>query len=335
MNNTTITQQHIEDIDSEITWKKGTNILGHVDTLDDYFYAHITLSNGYELEVYFNDESLYELLEEKFLVRKSGAGTNTKGKIYFNSKKLERAYGIFDDITNEAYIEGDGFGIFKSAISGLATLLGCQDNGILPVHGSAIYSDSIGGVSLIGAHRVGKTTGLLNIAHILGEGNIISDDWLQAQIGEKSMSVSTTDNSISLSTRTVQENPHIPQLNTSKVLGDVKRRKTSYKPSDLLGSRFIETTSEIEINSIILLVTGVKDAVTILGNDITNVPSFITGATYHFPYYTVSIRERHKGIWQSGLERIKPKIIVFDHSHFEMMVDGYATLVDILVRGKK
>ena len=334
MHNSVITQYYIEDIDSEITWEKWTNITNHVDSHDNYFHANINLSNWYELEVYFNDEPLYELLEEKFLVRRNWVWTNAKGRIYFNSKKSERAYWVFDDITNEAYIEGDWFWIFKSAISGIATLLWGQDNWVLPVHGSAIYSDSIGWVSLIGAHRVWKTTGLLNMAHILWEWNIISDDWLQAQIWEKSVSVSTTDNSISLSTRTVQENPHIPQLNTSKVLWDVGRRKTSYTPSDLLWSRFLETTPEIEINSIILLVTWVKDAVTILGNDITNVPNFITRATYHFPYYTESLRKRHERIWQNGLERTKPRIIIYDHTHFERMIDWYSTLVDTLMKWK-
>lgn len=334
MNSPIISDTHIENIDSEITWVQWKDIPSNIESLDQYFYAFLTLSNWYKIQVYFNDESLYELLEEKFHIERYNNWNNPEWTIFFDSAHKDRAFWIFDDTKNQAYVVWDGFWIFKSAISGLATLLWSNGETCLPVHGSAIHSSQIGGVSLIGAHRVWKTTWLLNMSHLLWEWNVISDDWLLANFSETRMSVTTTDNSISLSTKTVEENPHIPQINTNRVLRDVNRRKISYKPWKLLWPNFSNQKPEIWIDTIVLLVTWIKQAITEIWDNLTNIPEFITWATYHFPYYRQDLKKDHENRWRDGLRRTEPRVIVFDHTHFESMIESYSVLINTLIKWK-
>ncbi len=332
--NTIITNTHIETIDSEINWIESLNVIKWVEWIKNYHSAMLRLSNWFKIEVYFNDFSLFELLEEKFEIINKKEYNDSLWKLYFNSTYNTKALWFINNNSNTAYVEWDWFWIFKSAISWLATLWCNWNESILPVHWSAIKSEQTWWIMMVWWHRVGKTTWLLNMSQLLWEGEVVSDDWLLADIQNKDLYVSSTDNSISISQKTIKENPHITQINTPQVKNDVLKRKTSYKPELLLWEWFKKNINQVKVDKIILLVTWVKKAITIL-SDLNNVPDFIVWATYHFPYFNQEIKNNHIEKWNNTLKESWTDILVFDHTHFDNMVKWYSTLINTIIKWTK
>ncbi|MFA5917690.1 MAG: hypothetical protein WC850_05655 [Candidatus Gracilibacteria bacterium] len=331
--NNIITHDLINKLDTEIVWKEAVNPQNFLVNPQMSHSTLLSLSNGTQIKVFFNDAEYFELLGEKFEILCESNKENVLGTLYFESEKCNRALGSIDTNSKVAYVIGDGFGILKSAVSGLSTLWGDLTQKSLPIHGSAMTSPDIGGLMMVGSHGGGKTTGLLNIMDILGKGEIVSDDWLIGNFKINGLNISTTDNSVSLSQKSFKENSHINRINKENIKTDLLKRKKSYKPEVLFGEGVIKHHEAITIKTIVLLVSGVKKDISVI-TDLYNVPEFIVQATYHFPYYNNHIKNKHLFEWRNGLNGANINIITFDYSHFNNITEGYTKLINTILIGK-
>lgn len=286
------------------------------------------LSDGTRIRVHYSDSMLTELLQEKFtLCSKEG---DYLCEIWFENRNIPAQWFMSNE-DKKAFIVGDGFWILKSAMSWLAT----RFTDSLPLHASAIMHDSIGGICFVWWHRAWKTTGLLNVAYILWWWTIVSDDWIKCTQDATDRLLSTTDASISLSEKTIQENWHLPVMHNSEVLTQVKRRKTSYKPSSLLWENY--ATGDTTMNHLVLLAEGLDSAIVRLPQSVplNVIAKFMVGATYHYPYSSEELRDDHIKLWEEKLSNFQDSIYIFNRSKTNWLESGYRLLIDFLLKCKK
>jgi len=266
MNSTNFLHEHIDLIDTEITWLSDDKLKNEFNKTNIKFNRqNIILSNWAELEVFFDSLEYYELLDEKFTFINNKT-ENSLWTLYFcSSNEVSDIWNIIME-EKTAYVIWDGFWILKSAISGIATLMLWEKEAILPIHWSAISSKEIWWLSFVWWHRVWKTTWLLNISDILWSWEIVSDDWLLAKFLDWKLNVTSTDNSISVSSKSIFQNCHIFRINSFDVRNDVLKRKKSYKPEDLLWNWYYPHTKEVNINNTTLLINAVKNGTRVLND---------------------------------------------------------------------
>ena len=312
---------NINDIKKEIIWtKNSTNNLEK--SVNSGISKFIKLYNWTILEVIFKNQIYIELLREKFDFVKKG---KIIWKLYFEDVEKEIADGIIDINNNIWYVSWEWFWILKSAISWLATIL--DNSNKLPIHWSALLLEDRW-ICLIGWHGAGKTTWIINIANILWHWEIVSDDWLIWESKNDQLLVSTTDNSISLSEKSFQENSKI-FIDKEKIEKEVSIRKRSYKPESILWENYKLKQIRWKIDKIILLTSKNiwESIVDVNKSNYEEVINFILWATYHYPYYNNNLRDQHHDVWSNLLNKDKISIHIFNNYKFKNIRDWYEHLV--------
>ena len=318
-----------KNTDSEIQWSKTS--AAHISQLVWATSSRVfktgtyRLGDGSPIRVNTNNPSLFELVEEKFTL----TSDQPSSEIWFDDNWQTASWDIDVD-SGVAFVSGEGFWILKSAMSGLWTYV--QNK--LPLHGSALATDRTWGICLVWSHKAWKTTGLLNLATILGEWTLVSDDWLTTSKKNSDRTLSTTDPSISISKKTFEENPHVWFQNRAEIARVIEKRKLSTNPKALLGDNY--QTWSVQLDNLVLLAQWMDKSITTVSkiDDLATAAKFLVAATYHFPYHSATLQEEHAESW---LAKVKDgtHVMIFDRSQTSWLIPWYKSLIDYIVAHRK
>lgn len=318
-----------KNTDSEIEWNQssGEHISHLVWVTSSRVFKTGTyrLGDGSPIRVNTNNPSLFELVEEKFMP----TSDQPSSEIWFDDNWQSALWNLDVD-SGVAFVSGEWFGILKSAMSGLWTYV----HGKLPLHGSALATDRTWGICLVWSHRAWKTTGLLNLATILKEWTLVSDDWLTTSKKNTDRTLSTTDPSISISKKTFEENPHVPFQNREQIAKVIERRKLSTNPKALLGDNY--QTGSVQLDNLVLLAQWMDKPITTVSkiDDLTIASKFLVAATYHFPYHSADLQEEHAQSWLAKVQD-GTHVMIFDRSQTSWLIPGYQSLIDYIIAHRK
>ena len=262
-----------------------------------------------KINVQYDNPDFKELLEEKFDLSDPYPGVPClvfiRYKSVFGLKLPYEQYGYVSDDRRSALVFASSFGVFKSVISGYASL--CLEHlGHIPVHGS-VFSVNHKGVVLTGGTLAGKTTTLLRLVNMAmrddKEVKILTDDWAVISESQCDYTARTFDHSVSLRERDLVENPNIRFRCHDDLVEVIRRRsKISMRPEDLYGASI--GTDQIKLDVVILLkpLPGTTDLKLI---DATEFADEVIDAAYHYPYISQSQIKAHKDFWLRAVTRLK------------------------------
>jgi hypothetical protein len=279
--------------------------VGHVHHGISYFHKDDMFQN-----LRYDDADFHGQLSEKFLLSDTLPGCTELTFLHRPCRGGEAAGYITEDF-QVALVVGSGFGLFKSAVSGLASLQ-VEPAGYVPAHAAALSLNGKG-VLMIGGSGGGKTTALLNVAiHALSrqvDVKILCDDWLVVRHVDGRLVASTFDPSISLTRADLERAISLEEIDGPRLLGRLETRdKISLSPSCLFGQGV--QAREVGIDAIVLInpSAGLDKVERCAAGDVAD---FIIGSAYHFPYVCGQMRDRHRAFWSSWADRVS----VYEYSY--------------------
>lgn len=264
-------------------------------------YGIMFPSIDFGLNVSFDNPGFKKLLNEKFGLCPPYNGvphlTFIRDYGRLRHKISYKHYGYISETMDEALVLASSFGMFKSTISGYASLF-MEGRGYVPAHAS-VLSASGKGILLAGGSAAGKTTALLNLVDwLLKSGKsvgVLTDDWaIVAEKGGEYIAKSF-DPSISLRQNNLSENQHLRFYCHEDIQQMVAtQEKISRSPEDLYGRPI--GVEKVVLSTIILLLSEEGDGKL----HPVNVDEFaraIVGAAYHYPYVSIDQIRRHESFW--------------------------------------
>lgn len=229
-----------------------------------------------------------------------------------------RHYGYVSDSLNAALVFASSFGIFKSTISGYASLL-MDSRGFVPAHAS-VLSVCSKGLLLTGGSAAGKTTTLLNLVDwFLGLGEsvgVLTDDWAIVTESGDNYVAESFDPSVSLQQRNLDENQHLRFHRHEDIQRTIAaQKKVSLCPEDLYSLPI--GIKQVGLDVVILLVPE-EGGGGLHPMDGHNFAREVIDAAYHYPYVSAEQIARHEAFWV----KLAQKLSVFSFS-----TRGYGGLV--------
>lgn len=258
-------------------------------------------SMGFGLNVNYDNPSFKPLLRQKFelniphenapcltLIRNHGhLGINFPCK----------HHGYVSEDMSEAIVFASSFGMFKSTISGYASLF-MEHKGYVPAHAS-VLSVNGKGILLTGGSSAGKTTTMLNLVDWLlksGESvGILTDDWaIIASQGDRYIAESF-DPSVSLRQKTIDENPHLRFHYHEDLLSAIAmEKKVSLSPNRLYGQTV--GVEKVSLGVVVLLLAEEGDGcLQEVDHDVF--AKVVVDAAYHYPYVSAKQIHEHEAFW--------------------------------------
>lgn len=288
------------------------------------FFHHDTVFHNLRYE----DAAFYDALAEKFTLSEAHEG---KAELAFlnRPRSSNLASGYITEDHQRALVVGEGFGLFKSAVSGFASLQ-VEPAGYVPAHAAALSLNGKG-ILFAGGSRGGKTTALFNVAiqaHLQGvDVKILCDDWLIVRPSDGRLVASTFDPSISLTLSDLDRAISLDRIDKSDLLERLKTRsKISVPPSFVFGPQV--QTREISIDAIVIINPSAGlDKLEPCGSG--GIADFLISSAYHFPYVSDQLRDRHRKFWTAWADRVP----VHEYSYLGKLGFGpsIARLVDSLL----
>ncbi|MFL6846326.1 MAG: hypothetical protein ACJ8ER_15775 [Allosphingosinicella sp.] len=282
-----------------------TGLLGSFRHGVSYFYK-----DRYSLNLQYDEADFHAQLAEKFHICKV---VPDAAELSFFHRPFEGgpALGYITEDHKRALVVGEGFGLFKSAVSALASLQ-IEPEGYVPAHAAAL---SLGGkgVLLVGGSRGGKTTALFNVAiNALSQGmdvRILCDDWLVVTTIDGRLAASTFDPSISLTLTDLERAISLEGIDSLHLLDGLRSRdKISVPPARVFGESC--QAQEILIDSIVVInPRNGLDRCDVCGAE--GLADFIISSAYHFPYVLDQVRSRHHKFWSAWASRLE----VYEYSY--------------------
>lgn len=213
-------------------------------------------------------------------------------------------FGYVSETQKRALVFASSFGIFKSVISGYASML-LDDQGYVPAHASALSVNGLG-LLLIGGSSAGKTTTLLNLVdwatHSGRAFRILTDDWAVVIKRGGSYVAESFDPSVSLRKKNLDENPHLYFAHHKEIQRAIaEQKKISRSPDALFGNRI--GVERMQIDAVILLLPqeGEKNLFRVNSNGFAKAT---VDAAYHYPYVSADQIRRHVGFWKELTKEI-------------------------------
>ena len=261
-----------------------------------------------QFNVSYNNHGFKSLLEEKFGLiaphKNAPLLTFIRHDKSFGFDLPFKHYGYVSSNKKSAIVFAGSFGMFKSTISGFASLFMSQ-YGFVPAHASALQVGNRG-ILFVGGSGAGKTTTLLNIVEVLRVKNIafsiLTDDWAIVKSDNDCIIAETFDPSISLKEKNLIENNSIRFRNHEVLVQAIKERvKVSSSPDMLYGEG--KTTSKIRVDMIILLkpFSGNPDIYTSNGDELADTA---VKSAYHYPYVNKNQMTHHKNVWREIAKQV-------------------------------
>lgn len=289
----------------------------------------LTLSNWYKIIVHFDDATYETQMQEKFTLQE--IWDERLPELFFVTKP-QFSKGYMSTSSKKAFIAWNGFWILKSAISWFATHMNETDEGPFSIHGSGFSQDEVWWIVMVGWHGAWKTTSLINLVSILEwPKTITSDDWLLwSKSWNWNLIIDSTDQTISLSHKTLSENPSLHLSNEEREL--LMKRKKSFQPQEIFGKDTISWP--VKVDNVVLLIQWTWKRVQKL-HDLSGIPEFIVASTYHYPYTNKFLIWRHLNFWRGQLR--DTNVWCFDRSHnnWNDTRSSYVDLVNNIIRCKK
>lgn len=263
---------------------------------------------GFGLNVSYDDPGFEPLLREKFGLRipYNSAPHLTFVRDYgrLGFELPYKHYGYVSDTMDEALVFASSFGMFKSTISGYASLF-MESHGYVPAHAS-VLSASGKGLLLTGGSAAGKTTTLLNLVDwLLVSGDpvgVLTDDWaIIAERGDGYIAKSF-DPSVSLRQKNLDENQHLRfhcHENIQRTV--ITQKKVSRSPDDLYGRPIGVERADVDV--VILLLPEEGDG-RLHRVDSSKFAKKVVDAAYHYPYVSADQIQRHEAFWVTLAQKI-------------------------------
>ncbi len=213
-------------------------------------------------------------------------------------------YGYVSDTMDRALVFASSFGMFKSTISGYASLF-MESRGYVPAHASVLLAGGKG-LLLTGGSAAGKTTTLLNLVDWLllsGESvGVLTDDWAVVAERDGGYVAGSFDSSVSLRQKNLDENRHLRFHRHEDIQQTVvMQKKVSRSPDDLYGRPI--GVEQVDLDAVILLLPEEGD-----GNlhpvDIDSFAKKVVDAAYHYPYVNADQIRRHEAFWVRLAQRV-------------------------------
>lgn len=261
-----------------------------------------------KLNVSYKDPCFELLLKDKFRVlsphRNSPCLTFIPDHGRLGFKLPFEHFGYVSIAPDYALVFASSFGIFKSVISGYASML-MDGRGYVPAHASVLSVDGFG-LLLVGGSSAGKTTTLLSLIdwsiHSGRPFQILTDDWAVVTEKEGKYIAESFDPSISLRQRNLDENPHLYFAHHKEIQKAIATQKKVSRNPDVLYGNHIRS-ERIQINAVVLLLPeeGSSDLLTINPDYFSKVA---IEAAYHYPYVNADQIKRHRMFWEGLANKI-------------------------------
>lgn len=261
-----------------------------------------------KLSVSYNDPGFESLLGEKFGVllphRNSPHLTFIPDHGRLGFKLPFKHFGYISTAPDRALVFASSFGIFKSVISGYASML-MDGRGYVPAHASVLSVDGFG-LLLVGGSSAGKTTTLLNLVdwsiHSGRPFQILTDDWAVVTEKEGKYIAESFDPSISLRQRNLDENPRLYFAHHKEIQKAIAiQKKVSRSPDALYGNH--TRIERVQIDAVVLLLPEEGN-----GGLLDINPDYFAkaavDAAYHYPYVSTNQIKRHRMFWESLAKKI-------------------------------
>lgn len=280
------------------------------------------------LNVSYDNTGFEPLLREKFGLRLPYSGgpsltfIRDYGRLGFELPY--KHYGYVSDVADEALVFASSFGMFKSTISGYASLF-MDSRGYVPAHASVLSARGRG-LLLTGGSAAGKTTTLLNLVDWLLEAGesvgVLTDDWAIVAEKESRYVAEAFDPSVSLRQKNLDENPHLHFHRHEDIQRMVAaQKKVSRSPEDLYGRPI--GAEQVTLDAVILLLPEEGDG-KLHSVDIGSFARQVVDAAYHYPYVNADQIGRHEAFWV----KLAQKVPVF--SFATRGFDGPSQSIDAL-----
>ncbi len=259
--------------------------------------------------------------------------TSEDGSIFFLDAD-ERAYGaagiphplpgthlgVYDQNARSAFVVGGGFGLYKSVVVGLASIIGARRR-YHAAHASCCSVNGTG-IMMTGGHRAGKTTSLLHLLHARSpndEIKVLTDDWLLLQ--EETGRAYALDKTISFSQSFCDEFPHLGLSGDFAGFEARGLKKVYARPDEIYGVG--TSIRSLGVDTVVLLLperrkTLLKDV------SVPTAVENIMANTYHMPDCEDEVEEHRRTFWNEFLA--KRRILSFDTRHLSSPEESYYQL---------
>ncbi|MFH1822734.1 MAG: hypothetical protein ABH830_03460 [Patescibacteria group bacterium] len=263
-----------------------------------------------KLLVEYDNLNFYELLDQKFSICKANDCVPMRlicisCQTALNLQIPYPNYGYVADNRKLVIIFAKSFGVFKSVISGVASLY-LENESYSPMHASVISTNTTG-VAFAGGCSAGKTTTLLNVAdsilRINLECRILTDDWAILRKSGSHYIAHSFDRSISVTKKTLAENEHLVKIQRHELLQKLKTsKKISMLPSKMFNAKV--DAMEVKIDTIIILnpTLGGNSLQKISAKDFIDV---MINSAYHYPYINKDQIAHHREFWQKVFNKVR------------------------------
>jgi hypothetical protein len=259
------------------------------------------------LNVTYADASFFSRLNEKFLVSEQLPDAPSLTFVSESSQRSddEIAQGYVTSDRRDALVVGEGFGLFKSAISGFASYQ-CLDENLVPAHAAALSINGVGAL-ILGGSCAGKTTTSLLLTGLAQARKLpfqlLADDWVVVQQANGRLIAKSFDPSISLQTQDMllASDTHfeIPEPLKERMASGAK---ISVKPGDIFGKSV--GVDEIVVDLVIVLHPYPGPEIYQAINSTTFASAAVDSA-YHFPYTNADVVDAHIAFWRAAFEQIR------------------------------
>ncbi len=261
------------------------------------------------LNVRYYEPQFLEKLVEKFEVREPYEVAPELVFVRHNEEKFgfslpSKHYGYVEQGANRSIVFAGSFGMFKSTISGFASLQ-VADAGYLPAHSSVL---SIGekGVLLVGGSGAGKTTTLIKlVSRALRKKEtvrVLTDDWSVLDWQDGCLYAQAFDPSISLRQKDLDFNTDALLHNRESLVEQIAQKgKISLSPNELFGTDI--GARKIRIDTIVILKPVVGEA-EVQKIDQLEFATAAVETAYHYPYVQETQKELHRQAWAQIYGRV-------------------------------
>lgn len=276
------------------------------DTLEKHGISFPALS--FRMNVSYDNLGFKPLLREKFALRfpydNAPHLTFVRDYGHLGLELSYRHYGYVSDTMDMALVLASSFGIFKSTISGYASLF-MESRGYVPAHASVLSAGGKG-LLLTGGSAAGKTTTLLNLVDWLllsGESiGVLTDDWAVVVEKNGGYVAESFDTSVSLRQKNLDENRHLRFHRHEDIQQTVvTQKKVSRSPEDLYGRPI--GVEQVDLDAVILLLPEEGDR-NLHPVDIDSFAKKVVDAAYHYPYVNADQIRRHEAFWARLAQRV-------------------------------
>jgi len=212
--------------------------------------------------------------------------------------------GYVSDTMDEALVLASSFGLFKSVISGYASL-SMESYGYVPAHASVLSAGGKG-LLLTGGSAAGKTTTLLNLVDWLlmsgGPVGVLTDDWAIIAERDGGYVAESFDPSVSLRQKNLDENQHLRFHYHENIQQTIlMQKKISRSPRDLYGRPI--GVEQVSLDAVILLLPEEGDG-NLYPMDVDIFAKKVVDAAYHYPYVSADQVKQHETFWMRLAQRV-------------------------------